>query len=328
VSEVEDYARVNAATQSRAALAGSAVTDVIHLLAELVENATSFSPPETPVQIGGQRVANGFVVEIEDRGLGMPEADLAKANEQLRDPPEFRLSGSVRLGLYVVGRLAQRHGIRVELRASPYGGTLAIVLIPMTVIEDSAAASHVLGPARRAATADGGELTTGEPAGSPRRLAANLLVPGARPQARKAADVLALAPARPPTPASPPMSAGPPIPAGPPAQRRPADPAAAPGPSGELPPTASGGLPRRVRQPNTAPPFPDPESPIDDAAPRAPEETLRMLANYQQETARGRSAAEQTEAGRDDEDVDTGTGNTLVDRQEEDDPWHRRPVPS
>jgi hypothetical protein len=77
--------------------------------------------------------------------------------------------------------------------------------------------------------------------------------------------------------------------------------------------------------------MPDPDSPIDDAAPRAPEETRRMLANYQHETARGRSAAEQTsvtEPSRDDEEVDTATGNTFADRQEEDDPWHRRPVPS
>jgi hypothetical protein len=133
-AEIEDYTRVTVLPIPPAGLAGRAVGDVIHLLAELIENAASFSPPQTSVQVSGQMVANGFVVEIEDRGLGMSDRALADANEQLRKPPEFHLTSTVRLGLFVVGRLAERHGIRVHLRGSPYGGTTAIVLIPSALI--------------------------------------------------------------------------------------------------------------------------------------------------------------------------------------------------
>jgi signal transduction histidine kinase len=136
LAEVEEYARVTVLPIESAALAGRAVGDVIHLLAELIENAVSFSPPYTNVQVGGALVANGFAVEIEDRGLGMSETDLAKTNEQLATPPEFNLSSTAQLGLYVVGRLADRHGVRVRLRESPYGGTTAIVLIPSILVVD------------------------------------------------------------------------------------------------------------------------------------------------------------------------------------------------
>ncbi len=109
VAEVEEYERVTVAQIGSASLAGRAVGDIIHLLAELMENAPSFSPPHTMVQVSGQLVGNGFAVEIEDRGLGMSEADLDAANAQLANPPEFNLSSTARLGLYVVGRLAERH---------------------------------------------------------------------------------------------------------------------------------------------------------------------------------------------------------------------------
>jgi signal transduction histidine kinase len=134
LAEVEDYMRVTVLPVDPAALAGRAVGDVIHLLAELIENAVSFSPPYTQVHVSGGLVANGFAVEIEDRGLGMTEADIAAANDQLRHPPEFSLTSTARLGLYVVGRLAERHGIQVRLRESPYGGTTAIVLIPNNLV--------------------------------------------------------------------------------------------------------------------------------------------------------------------------------------------------
>ena len=141
VSEVEDYARVVAATPSRAALAGSAVTDVIHLLAELVENATSLSPPFTQVRVSGETVANGFAIEIEDRGLGMVPQRLQELNERLANPPDINPANTEQLGLFVVGQLARRHGIRVMLRPSPYGGTTAVVLIPLTlIVEDGPAA--------------------------------------------------------------------------------------------------------------------------------------------------------------------------------------------
>jgi len=134
IAEVEDYARVSVATRSQAALAGSAVADVIHLLAELIENATTLSPPYTSVRVAGDTVANGFAIEVEDRGLGMSSARLAELNDRLSNPPEFNPSDSEQLGLFVVSQLAKRHGIRVTLKASPYGGTAAIVLIPRHLV--------------------------------------------------------------------------------------------------------------------------------------------------------------------------------------------------
>jgi signal transduction histidine kinase len=139
IAEVEDYARVSVATRSQAALAGSAVADVIHLLAELVENATTLSPPYTSVRVSGDTVANGFAIEVEDRGLGMSPQRLAEFNERLASAPGFNPSDSEQLGLFVVGQLARRHGIRVTLKTSPFGGTSAVVLIPrhLVVTEDA-----------------------------------------------------------------------------------------------------------------------------------------------------------------------------------------------
>jgi signal transduction histidine kinase len=130
VAEVEEYARVTVSTQSRAALSGSAVTDVIHLLAELIENATTLSPPYTQVRVGGELVANGFAIEIEDRGLGMTPERLGELNERLATPPDISPANTEQLGLFVVSQLARRHGISVTLRPSRYGGTMAVALIP------------------------------------------------------------------------------------------------------------------------------------------------------------------------------------------------------
>lgn len=142
VAEVEDYRRVRVITRSRAALAGRAVADVIHLIAELVENATLFSPPNTPVRIIGDLVGRGFAVEIEDRGLGIAEETMAELNAKLADPPQVDLAATEQLGLYVTARLAKEHGIRVTLRDSVFGGTCAVVLIPndLVVSEESYAA--------------------------------------------------------------------------------------------------------------------------------------------------------------------------------------------
>jgi signal transduction histidine kinase len=130
IGEVEDYIRVDVASDGRDAVVGSAVNDVIHLVAELIENATTFSPPSTRVEIRADAVANGFAVEIEDRGLGLTPAELAEVNARLASPPEFDLAHSDQLGLFVVGQLAARQGIKVSLRDSPFGGTTAIVLLP------------------------------------------------------------------------------------------------------------------------------------------------------------------------------------------------------
>jgi signal transduction histidine kinase len=134
IAEVEDYTRVVVESTAPAALDGSVVADITHLLAELIENATAFSPPPTQVHVRGQLAAKGYAVEIEDRGIGMNDEELADANHRLTHPPEFDLADSDRLGLFIVGRLAERHGIEVRLTASPYGGARAVALIPLDFI--------------------------------------------------------------------------------------------------------------------------------------------------------------------------------------------------
>jgi signal transduction histidine kinase len=137
VAEVEDYERIEVRRLPRLAVTGAAVADLTHLLAELIENAAVFSPPHTQVRLHGEAVANGFVLEIDDRGLGLTPDALLEANLRLAETPEFELSDTDRLGLFVVSRLAQRHGVRVSLRQSPYGGTTAVVLIPATLLTDT-----------------------------------------------------------------------------------------------------------------------------------------------------------------------------------------------
>jgi signal transduction histidine kinase len=134
VAEVEDYTRFRVLSTTSAAVAGFAVADVVHLLAELAENATIFSPVSTPVRVEGSAVARGVAVEIEDRGLGISEDDLAAINARLADPPQFDLSGADQLGLFIAARLAQRHDIKITLRQSAYGGTTAVVLLPAALI--------------------------------------------------------------------------------------------------------------------------------------------------------------------------------------------------
>jgi signal transduction histidine kinase len=133
LAEVEDYNRVELLPIDEIGVTGQAVSDVVHLLAELIENATSFSPPGTKVQVAGQAVSNGYVLEIEDRGLGMSDDELVEANERLANPPMVDFALSRMLGLYVVARLAQRYNVKVQLRHSWYGGITALVLLPPTV---------------------------------------------------------------------------------------------------------------------------------------------------------------------------------------------------
>jgi signal transduction histidine kinase len=148
VAETKHYARVRIDHIPRLSLTGSAVADMIHLIAELVDNATSFSPPHSQVTVQSQEVARGVVVEVEDHGLGMNEEDRDRANAMLSDPPEFdamALKTDSRLGLFVIARLAAKHGIGVELRSSAYGGTRAIVLIPKSLIVMGSESSHADG---------------------------------------------------------------------------------------------------------------------------------------------------------------------------------------
>ncbi|MCA1221039.1 nitrate- and nitrite sensing domain-containing protein [Streptomyces sp. 8L] len=137
VAEVEDYERVEVRRLPRIGVGGPAVADLTHLLAELLENATVFSPPQTAVQVGGARTAGGFILEIHDRGLGMPPDALLEANLRLAETPEFELSDTDRLGLFVVSRLAQRQNVRVSLHPSPYGGTSAVVLLPGALLTEA-----------------------------------------------------------------------------------------------------------------------------------------------------------------------------------------------
>jgi signal transduction histidine kinase len=136
IAEVEDYTRVNVLPLPEVSLDGAAVADITHLVAEIIENATIYSPPQTVVTVRGDVVANGFAVEVEDRGLGLSAMEYAAVNDRLANPPEFDLADSARLGLFVVGQLASRHGVQVILRGSPFGGTTAIILIPRTVLAE------------------------------------------------------------------------------------------------------------------------------------------------------------------------------------------------
>jgi signal transduction histidine kinase len=156
IAEVEDYTRIKVITRSRDGIIGAVVADIIHLLAELIENAASFSPPNTPVTVTADRVANGFVVEIEDRGLGLDPGELERVNDRLANPPDFNVARTDRLGLFVVGRLAARHGIKITLRPSPYGGTTAIVLMPNRIIAPEGVAG-ALGNGGQALTPSGGD---------------------------------------------------------------------------------------------------------------------------------------------------------------------------
>ncbi|MFJ2420397.1 sensor histidine kinase [Streptomyces brevispora] len=137
VSEIEDYARVEVRRLPDGSVKGTAVADLTHLLAELVENAAQFSPPHTKVNITGEPVGNGYALEIEDRGLGMGPELLAEANRRIEQAEALDLFDSDRLGLFVVSRLAVRHRIKVQLRTSPYGGTTAVVLLPTALLQSA-----------------------------------------------------------------------------------------------------------------------------------------------------------------------------------------------
>ncbi|MFI9275396.1 nitrate- and nitrite sensing domain-containing protein [Kitasatospora sp. NPDC052896] len=133
-SEVEQYERIELAAIPSAEVAGRVVNDLVHLLAELLENATSFSSPQTRVRLTGHALPDGRVlVEIHDTGIGLSPDDLAEINERLANPPTVDVSVSRRMGLFVVGRLSLRHGIRIQLRPSDSGGTTALVMLPVDV---------------------------------------------------------------------------------------------------------------------------------------------------------------------------------------------------
>ncbi|MFD9499354.1 nitrate- and nitrite sensing domain-containing protein [Streptomyces sp. NPDC060035] len=131
--EVQDYRRVVLDIDGTPWLAERAVGPVSHVLAELIENALSFSRPPSPVEVRAAAVSRGLAIEVEDRGLGMDEEQLAEANELMSRPPRMDVlahADDIRLGLYVIARLADQHGLRVEFRPSAFGGTRVVVLVP------------------------------------------------------------------------------------------------------------------------------------------------------------------------------------------------------
>ena len=320
VAEVEDYTRIRATSATAASLAGPAVGDVIHLIAELAENATMFSPPNTPVVIHGDVVGKGFAVEIEDRGLGLSDDQLEQVNALLANPPPFDPSGSDQLGLFVAGQLAKRHNIKITLRPSPYGGTTAIVLIPQNLVipEGSHASDPSLPAAAGAAlrfqgshaldwakpeddASPGQELAAAPPGATAPGATATAWPEAVAPTMQDPADTADLSAA----PFGEPGFPGPEQPGFPKPEQ--------PGfPEPELRLGATGfadsdlgeaGLPRRVRQANLAPQLrdttakPAPGSGGDDVWTRSPEATRSTSTAIQQGWDRGRSVFDVPAAG-------------------------------
>ncbi|MQA07345.1 MAG: HAMP domain-containing protein [Pseudonocardiaceae bacterium] len=165
VSEIEQYARIEVAPTPQRLIAGNAVNDVVHVISELLDNATAFSDPASKVSVDTTSTRTGGLrLEIADRGVGMPDEDIAATNERLANPPEVDASVARRMGLYVVGRLAQRHQIRVRLRKGDHGGITAGVLVPPELVSDMVIESPRPKPARSEPTRPAFDKPT-EPAG-------------------------------------------------------------------------------------------------------------------------------------------------------------------
>ncbi|WP_236063662.1 sensor histidine kinase, partial [Streptomyces poriferorum] len=285
VSEIEDYARVEVSRLPDAAVKGTAVADLTHLLAELVENAAQFSPPHTKVRITGEPVGNGYALEIEDRGLGMGAELLGEANRRIEQAEALDLFDSDRLGLFVVSRLAVRHRIKVQLRTSPYGGTTAVVLLPTALLQTALPPAEEQAAPQKASAErrDDHERTTfgpGPRAVRPQGTAfpAPVPVPALESRTGPTARVTSLRPRRPEAD----DETGP-------APRTPA------GDKGD-----DEALPRRVRQASLVPQLreePRPEPPRtggpaeDTAAHRTPEQARDRMTAYRAGWVRGGGAA-------------------------------------
>ncbi|MEV6289612.1 ATP-binding protein [Streptomyces sp. NPDC051896] len=137
IAEVEQYSRIKLVPPIDGELRGHAVADVIHLLAELIENASVFSAPHTQVLLRANLVTSGLAVEVEDRGLGMPVGEQSRMNALLADPDQVNVASLLadgRIGLYVVSQLARRHGIHVRLQTNIYGGVQAVLVVPQALL--------------------------------------------------------------------------------------------------------------------------------------------------------------------------------------------------
>ncbi|MFJ5641983.1 ATP-binding protein [Streptomyces sp. NPDC093223] len=218
IAEVEQYSRVKLVPPIDGELRGHAVADVIHLLAELVENATVFSAPHTQVLLRANLVTSGLAVEVEDRGLGMPVGEQSAMNALLADPDQVNVGSLLadgRIGLFVVSQLARRHGIHVRLQSNIYGGVQAVLVVPQSLLgtapgatgavpqpPDAGAvdalpgADGVTGPSDASGAPDGGHGATGPAAPA-------ITGPGGRPAAAPGGPPSDRRPAPQPGPAAP-----------------------------------------------------------------------------------------------------------------------------
>ncbi|MFD8250552.1 nitrate- and nitrite sensing domain-containing protein [Nocardia sp. NPDC059691] len=174
LSEVDDYRRVVLRRMDDVLIAGAAASELAHILAELIENGLAFSPPDVEVEIYGRAGPNGYLLAVVDHGVGMPADQLAQANARLRGEQDFVVAPTRHLGHYVVGRLAERLGITVELSVSPVSGIVARLTLPPGMVETE--------PDRRDDPATSHTATVGDTAGSPS---------GSRPQSRATATATA-----------------------------------------------------------------------------------------------------------------------------------------
>jgi hypothetical protein len=279
-AETEDFARVKMSKLPPIAVNGPVVGDLVHLLAELIDNATSFSPPESRVEIRGNVVGRGVVIEVEDQGLGIESEQAEQLNALLHDPPDFgimALSAEPRIGLFVVARLAARHGISVTLRESAYGGTRAIVLVRSELLGSLPESEDESPPAEAAAarSARRPRHRTEPPAE-----AAPPAVPPVEPQPGAPTRMDMFRPQHPSWPAQesrPPHEVRPPQSARPPQPRQPEAPGRPP-------------LPQRRRQQNLVPQLMEDRPAIEREESRleTPEQARSRLSAFQQGTRRAR----------------------------------------
>ncbi|GIJ12272.1 hypothetical protein Van01_54860 [Micromonospora andamanensis] len=158
IAEVEHYARVRVVPPVEGTVRGHAGADVVHLLAELIENATAFAPPQTEVTVRARRVAAGVAVEVDDRGLGMAHAEQDRVNALLADPGRVEVADLLRdgrIGIWVVSALARRHGIAVRVQNNVYGGVQAVVILPVDLLGDRTADQPAAADAGRSSSRGG-----------------------------------------------------------------------------------------------------------------------------------------------------------------------------